>query len=560
MHLSKLLDWRKVLVYTHRWLGIAGLLFFILWFVSGIVMMYADMPGVSVGERLARMPCLDLSRVTVDPHAAAAQFEPEPTRLRVAMLGDRPVYRLLSGSRWVGVYADTGAAIPPLSPADAVGALGRLVPDRRGSLRHDARLVDSDQWSLYSGIRAQMPLHRIAVGDEAGTYYYVTERTGDLILKTTREGRLWAYAGPVLHWLYVPALRRQSDLWSSLVVWIALAGCAMCASGLVWGVWRYSLGRRYRLRGGAAMSPYAGLMRWHHYLGLGAGVTTLTWAFSGAVSLNPFEALRSRPLTPAQRDAAAGGPIDFRLLTVDGLRRATTRLQREAPVTEVEFVQYQGRPFVLGYVPPPLQTVRDRMDGDVQGVLSAVVDHEHLIASTDPDHDEVFRRFNDESLARVARAAMPGARVADEVWLHEYDAYYYGRKVSRPLPVLRVRFDDPDVTWLYLDPQHGRISVRLEQRDRWRRWLYHGLHSLDLPALYRRRPLWDLTVIALSLGGLALSLTTVVPAIRRVRRHLGKRQSAWSKQPVVSREWLSVGTRAERVPAPRNNPDSTSAP
>ena len=51
------------------------------------------------------------------------------------------------------------------------------------------------------------------------------------------------------------------------------------------------------------------------------------------------------------------------------------------------------------------------------------------------------------------------------------------------------------------------------------RWLYHGLHSLDFPFLYYRRPLWDVVVIALSLGGLGLTLTTVVPVFRRARRH-----------------------------------------
>ena len=34
-------DWRRVLIYTHRWLGIAGGVLFLSWFLSGIVMMYA---------------------------------------------------------------------------------------------------------------------------------------------------------------------------------------------------------------------------------------------------------------------------------------------------------------------------------------------------------------------------------------------------------------------------------------------------------------------------------------------------------------------------------------
>ena len=58
------LDWRRWLVYTHRWLGIVGGLLFVAWFVSGVVMMYTRMPGMAPEERLARAPALDLSTAT----------------------------------------------------------------------------------------------------------------------------------------------------------------------------------------------------------------------------------------------------------------------------------------------------------------------------------------------------------------------------------------------------------------------------------------------------------------------------------------------------------------
>ena len=42
------------------------------------------------------------------------------------------------------------------------------------------------------------------------------------------------------------------------------------------------------------------------------------------------------------------------------------------------------------------------------------------------------------------------------------------------------------------------------------RWFYQGLHSLDFPWLYQTPWVWYPLIIALSLGGLALSLTAVV--------------------------------------------------
>ena len=86
------------------------------------------------------------------------------------------------------------------------------------------------------------------------------------------------------------------------------------------------------------------------------------------------------------------------------------------------------------------------------------------------------------------------------------------------LPVLRVRFADPQRTWLYLDPKRGAIVRKEERLSRLNRWLYHGLHSLDFPFLYYRRPLWDVVVIVLSVGGIVLSVTTMWAAFRRLRR------------------------------------------
>jgi hypothetical protein len=140
-------------------------------------------------------------------------------------------------------------------------------------------------------------------------------------------------------------------------------------------------------------------------------------------------------------------------------------------------------------------------------------------------------------MEQAARAAMPGAAVVDAAWLTEYDAYYYAKKDERPLPVLRVRFADPDATWLYVDPSRGAIALNHGRVSRAERWLYHGLHSLDFPGFYQSGRLWDVVLILLSIGGTALSVTTLLPAWRRLRRHATRYrtiQSASSPSAVPS--------------------------
>jgi hypothetical protein len=49
----------RFLVSTHRWHGIVSGVLFVIWFASGIVMMYARMPALDPDERLARLPRID---------------------------------------------------------------------------------------------------------------------------------------------------------------------------------------------------------------------------------------------------------------------------------------------------------------------------------------------------------------------------------------------------------------------------------------------------------------------------------------------------------------------
>jgi hypothetical protein len=519
MNLRKLLDWRKALIYTHRWVGIVLTLVFVVWFFSGIVFMYVGMPTLPAEERLLRMEALDLSRLAVTPADAAARAGLEsPSRVRIAMHEGRPVYRLQSGNTWRMVYADTGAPLPGMSADEAMALMRRYVPEHSSTLQYDRRLTDSDQWTLQSLIRNNMPMHRIALGDEAGTEYYVSEKTGEPVIRTTAQGRFWGYLSAVLHWLYFTPLRRHGEFWNSFVIWSSLIGTVMCAMGIVIGVWRYSLSERFRLRGTRSRTPYASWMKWHHYAGLIFGVFACTWAFSGAMSLNPFPFMRGTPATQAYREAATGGPIDLTPLSIDRIRAAASTVGRSFTPKELDFFQFQGEPYFVAYAPPS-RAEAPWTNTNISDATNLFINRDHVMVSVRHPEQGAFRGFEKDRMWTVAKAAMPGVPITDSAWLTEYDAYYYSQKGLKPLPVLRIRYDDPQRTWLYLDPSRGVIASRLERMGRLNRWLYHGFHSLDFPFLYYKRPLWDIVVILLSLGGIAISVTSALPAWRRLVRH-----------------------------------------
>jgi hypothetical protein len=75
----------------------------------------------------------------------------------------------------------------------------------------------------------------------------------------------------------------------------------------------------------------------------------------------------------------------------------------------------------------------------------------------------------------------------------------------------------------------------MQKMNRVNRWLYKGLHDLDFPFLYYRRPSWDIVIVGLSIGGIVLSVTTLVPSYRRLRRHAKRLYSVGPSTRMVTR-------------------------
>jgi hypothetical protein len=193
----KLLDWRKFLIYSHRWVGILSGLLFITWFFSGVMMMYWNAPSFTAAERLSHMAPIDQSAARIDPVDAARNAEITPTSLRVGMYYDgRPVYRFQGDTT---VYADTGEVIGGLDKNQALDLVQKLVPAHASTLRYDSLMQIPDQWTLPERFHSLMPIHRIAVGDPEDTYYYISGKTGEPVIETDRAGRFWGFLSTILH-------------------------------------------------------------------------------------------------------------------------------------------------------------------------------------------------------------------------------------------------------------------------------------------------------------------------------------------------------------------------
>src|SRR5262249_8120001 len=258
---------RKFLILTHRYLGIAVCLLFVMWFVSGIAMIFArGMPGLTDDVRKQHMRPLDLASVysALAEATEKALLDRPPSRASLITVMDRPAYRFPAGRSSVTVFADTGDTLDTVGQPEAMKVASRFMNLPESQLRYEGEVTGPDQWTLEE--RRILPAHKIHANDAAGTVLYVSEESADVELLTTRGSRALAWLAAIPHWMYFVPLRQNGPLWRQVVLWTSGIATVLAALGIILGFTQYS-------------TRYAGIMRWHYVTGIAFGVFSLTWVF-----------------------------------------------------------------------------------------------------------------------------------------------------------------------------------------------------------------------------------------------------------------------------------------
>ena len=498
MHASLKRAAHKTLIFLHKWLGVVLALLFLMWFVSGVVLYFVPFPNLDQSERLAGLKPLQLPKaccLTAQQAADKADFA--FTEARLGMSAGGPVWRLLGTSAglkqepvWRAVDAQSGTLLVPLS-VDAA----RLVAETFSSRRAVAsELLERDQWTVPQGLNPYRPLLRVEMDGPDGLELYVSPASSEVVRDTRRGERFWNWLGAVPHWIYFTELRRYPDAWHNVVVWLSVPGVILAVTGMVLGVWHLFLNR-------VRWIPYRSFwMKWHHVGGLVAVTFTLTWIFSGLLSMNPFGVFSSPGALAAERAQWAGsGPA----LTLDPTQ-ALAQAQARVPgfdAKEIDLLQVAGQTWYR-----------------LRGATSQALVRADAGSGKSPD---VIAALPDEIVQTSLRKLRPDAAQAigpSIVRLTQYDHLYYARELNsntpytRPLPVWRAQWAD-GVT-IYADPVSSRLLLRADASTSWKRVLYNGLHSFDFAPLMARPWLRDTLVILLSLLGTALCVTSCVIAWR----------------------------------------------
>ncbi len=478
----------KLMLTIHRILGSLLSILFLVWFLSGLVMIYHTFPRADRADKRAKMDYLraaDLpSLQTIKDRLPKG--EPIKNITLNSYLG-QTVFHIRTDKNSYDIPADSTETLP-------------VIDEKR--IRETASLwctapvgkVDTlyalDQWIPFGNLKKEFPIYKFHFADQERHQLYISSKSGEVLQYTDKDSRLWAWLGAIPHWVYFTSLRQDAELWIKVVVWLSGIGCIMCIAGIYLGVRDFRLARKRKLA-----SPYKKFWyKWHHIIGTAFGLFVLTFTFSGMMSLARVQdwGLRAKlDINPAQElRKLAPSPLDYPLDYRDVIQAYPGQIR------QLEWGCFGDIPF-----------------------YTILADANDIVVNANSEHTVSPLKLDTEDIHSVL-AQVHGTECAMDIrLLEEYDTYYISRKRKLDLPVWKVTIEDIDKSCYYINPGNGQYRY-VNTPARWNHWMYPALHSLNIKILVDHPILWNIVMWGLMLGGTFVSLSGVWLGIKFLRRKI----------------------------------------
>lgn len=168
----------------HIWLGWIVGIPFLVWTVSGLLMVWKPIEEVRGNHLMAEPKPMRMAGVLVPPALAGVPLQSLDLAQRAS--GPRWVITLPDGTARLA-SAETGALLPPLSAADATA---EVMARYRGTAKvRSVSRTDPDKPPI--DLRRPIAAWQVAMDD--GTHFYVDAASGEVVAKRTAWWRLYDF-------------------------------------------------------------------------------------------------------------------------------------------------------------------------------------------------------------------------------------------------------------------------------------------------------------------------------------------------------------------------------
>lgn len=479
---------RSFIFTLHRLTGTVISLFFLMWFVSGLVLIYYPFPNVSSSQKYERMEALPDSLPAIDSVLAQFSASEDIKKIGLRFFQGQTLFSVETADGLHTVCGDTLQRVKPVTGETIERIVRRWVD---APVARVDTLTERDQWIMYSRYEEEMPIYKFYFDDDDKHQLYLSSRTGEVQQFTTASQRLQAWLGAIPHKLYWPFIRKNADVWTTTLTVGGVIALIAALSGIYIGV--YVVYRRYRAKRKIG-SPYKKhWYKWHHISGLIFGIFLATFAFSGSMALQriPQWVIKTHENYRVSDSQWRGKPLSADRYVLD----YRTLASRYPDIKMIEWSHFQDIP-----------------------IYKIVAGREEI--SVDASSSEV-KELNlcRSDVEKAVRGVHKGHELKSVGLIDDYEEYYLSRKGSLPLPVYRIEVDNADHSLYYVDPRTGDFKY-LNQSRKAKKWIFSGLHYLNIKWLVERPVLWTIAIWTLCLGGAYVSLSGAWLGMKYMKRKI----------------------------------------
>lgn len=481
---------KNTIVKVHNILGTFLSLMFVIWFLSGFVLIYAGFPHASRKERFMHLSVFN--KTDFDSIKAPPLFFKGKVDLEKRF--ERPVYRVHNARKDQQVYdAITLRECEDATEQEIIDLAESFTLAKLLSIQKMDKL---DQWMPWSYYRPILPIYKCSMNDDEHTRIYISAKLGSIVQQTTRSSRWAARFGAIPHWIYFKSLRINVELWRTSIIWISSFGVIVSLSGLIVGFIR--LRKKKKKESFSRYSPYRKFWhKWHHITGFIFGIFVFTFILSGLFSVTDIPNWMVSVHAKKSATKTWNQKLDIKEHSKLNFSDLWAAIEGGKPVRKVIFKTLMNQSSYWVY--------RDCFEQPEVYVLNQEEIKKktiYLKAEIENWCQHVYPKF-DYNLQELT----------------EFDFYYQKSGMwERPLPIYLLNVRDLDRTSLYINPNTGAVLKSFTTKDRWRRCLYRSLHTLDFPFLKEHESLRKFLLVFLSLGGTFVSLSALVLGAKWIKR------------------------------------------
>jgi len=478
----------KRLIYSiHRVLGTILSILFLVWFLSGFVMIYHTFPKVANRDKFSHMDAIREEMPAMDSIIAKNHIGAAVDKLSLKTFDGDSYFEIVSEGQTVKLPANSNIISINSPTYSQIENYVRKWCD--ANIAKVDTLRELDQWIPFGQLRKDFPIYKFYFADEKKHQLYVSSVSGEALQFTNKDNRFWAWVGAIPHWIYFTKLRQDSQLWIDVVVWLSGIGCIMCLAGIILGVRSYIVQHRKKKKWKTPYKKFS--YKWHHILGFVFGIFVFTYVFSGMMSLATVPQWMVKVHNPdIQKNLFVSDPVILSNYKLD------YRKILEKYDGQVKNIQWSS------YGDVPLYNV---IINNKQHVFNASGEEIIPLSITEQMIKDKLSKIHSEPITITQ--------------LTEYDNYYVGTSNHLHLPVYKVDIADADNSTYYINPENGTTRY-FNTNTKVRRWTYQVLHSWELGFLVKRPVLWNILMWATMIGGTLVSLTGVWLGFRYIKRRI----------------------------------------